>query len=472
MSRVRIYPGAVTDHSIRGLLLTDAAAGPTLQASPAGKATVESMALPPKLGPHLEGVRALRFRVTGLPAGTRCDLKAECAGAAPHATSFRTLDPGARSLEVVVASCFYEGFAYSPAYANMLRSSWCKDAAFKVLAGDNLYMDVHSRQRDSSLEDGWEETAYLYLKYWWHSAAYADVLATLPTFTTFDDHEYWNNYPEEQFWLSRSKPRMRDDYVAAGNACVDAFQVSLNPEPAAAGTRSYSISGTPLVDFFVADVRSERTRKGSGDWRMMPKAARDAMLRWIRGRERPGVLVIGQPLVIGAGGGTDYNPPAFGTEFTDLWEALGDAPWDVMVLSGDVHHSRVLELTLPGQRRVFEVVTSPASHIPTNWSTVWGSYSSQGQDAVEFPELVRYGTGSAELARHGYLFGTDASNSIATLRFDGAGGGAVDVGCRFLDLVRGGPAGATNANEGWFRSGLRPVYRRCEHDRLFKLGRR
>jgi hypothetical protein len=56
-----------------------------------------------------------------------------------------------------------------------------------------------------------------------------------------------------------------------------------------------------------------------------------ALSAWAAGLTGPGVLVVGQPLWSTAGGSTDYNPRAFVPEFQQIWRALRDAPWEILI---------------------------------------------------------------------------------------------------------------------------------------------
>lgn len=495
MARVRLVLGAVGPDSVRGLVLSDAALEPTVEIRhldgsslpvplTAGTDAIKFLpaqqlgAVAAKVQQALQPVRVYHFHQNGLAAGQTHSIRA-AAGEAASATGFQTLDPAAERLSIVVASCHYEFFEDGPRYAAVL-ATWAEAqrAAFKLLVGDNLYLDVHGRQGDKSLADGYLENAWVYLQYWWESDSYAKVLATLPSFTTFDDHEFWNNYPEEQKWLSRSRAPLRPGYLEAGTAFLDVFQTGLNPDPdPTTGGRNYRIAGAPLVDFYVADMRSRREvyRRGA---RMMPPQALADLVAWAKGLGRPGVLVLGQPLVIGAGGKTDYTPPDFSEEYEAIWQAIADCDYDILVLSGDVHHSRALALTLPGNPRrpdrigtqmVYEIVTSPASHIPTVAATATGTYGVQGRASVEFPEEPKYSDGGVRVAR--YVFGTDAKATIAVLTFT-KHGDSVRVGGTFLDLATGQPATAWPANTGFLNSGRRPELTRCESTELFFLRRR
>ena len=55
-----------------------------------------------------------------------------------------------------------------------------------------------------------------YVRHFWRSG-YADVLGYLPTFTMWDDHEFWNDYPERQAQLMRTWKNGKEYGEVAGN---------------------------------------------------------------------------------------------------------------------------------------------------------------------------------------------------------------------------------------------------------------
>lgn len=389
----------------------------------------------PDLDPHLRRQRVLPLRVEigPIPNGY-VRIEVVVGGLVATATEVAvipdTLPP--EGFTVAAATCFYDYFAGGAAsYGTALRlGRWFGKTGLAILAGDNLYMDVAPDQR--SLDDPFEEAAVRYAKYFVYGA-YPDAIGGQPTIVTWDDHELWNNYPEFQPHLSRTwSDASRTRYADAALAGIERFQAPLNP-PGVGGAFQFEI--TPL-SFFVADLRTGRTPRDRAGRSMLSVAELDAMVRWLRGLRGPGVLVVGQPLWIEKGDWRDWNPPAFEAEYAALWSALAAAPYDVLVLSGDVHHSRALALRVGG-REVFEVVTSPAVHIPTKWSTATGSYDTQDRDPVAYPGAVEVDPSlmiAPELDPRGaLLFGHAEPNTLAFLHFRPAGPDRVDVSLAFVD---------------------------------------
>lgn len=350
---------------------------------------------------------------------------------------------------VAAATCFYDYFAGGAAsYGTALRlDRWFGKTGLAILAGDNLYMDVAPDQR--SLDDPYEEAAVRYAKYFVYGA-YPDAIGGQPTVVTWDDHELWNNYPEFQPHLSRTwTAGRRKGYSDAAIAGIARFQAPLNP-PGVGGSFQFDVA--PL-SFFVVDLRTGRTPHAPVDRSMLSKAELDAIVDWLRNLKGPGVLVTGQPLWIEKGDWRDWNPPAFEAEYAALWSAIAAAPYDVMILSGDVHHSRALALRVGG-RDVYEVVTSPAVHIPTKLSTATGSYATQDTDPVDYPGTVEVDPSvMAAPEMRAFLFGHAEPNTLAFLHFRPAGPDRIDVSLAFVDhrtgdiapSISGGPCRAAPA---------------------------
>jgi hypothetical protein len=424
--------------------------------------------------------------VTGLaPATTYRVVAAAAGGSAETVITTPAATIGPDGVTIAVGSCFYGYFRQAGRYLRALRSP-CRFSppTLKLLVGDNLYLDVGPNEgRDA----GYEQTVMRYLEHYWRSP-YADALEYLPTLTTWDDHEFWNNYPESQAWLSRSwfDTPHRKEYMDAARECLEVFQNTLNPPPATgtAGHRSF-VHDLPPLSFFFADVRSNRSLYQAADRarheagrvlrEMLPEPELRAFERWCASLTGPGVLVIGQPLWIAGGGGTDYNPPAFADQYVRIWQAIAGAPHDVLILSGDVHFSRALRIELPG-RTTYEFITSPACHIPTSasvaWNAIWGTEGAQGRGEVEVPRSFpldkarSYTDLEPRLGR--YLMGTDAQNTIALLHFTPSGG-RIDVGAVMVDLETNDVARSRPADlPGWFSGSDAPAFP-CYEPHLFTL---
>ena len=151
MGFLRLITGAVTTGGARALVVTSgSAAAPTLTLTPAAAAapTVTEI-VPTDAGVHdyllQKGFRLYAAEAGALEAGQTYAATATMPGASPETRRFRV--PGdastATELSGVVASCYYDGFSRGPAYRRALQRP-CRftHPLFKVLAGDNVYVDI------------------------------------------------------------------------------------------------------------------------------------------------------------------------------------------------------------------------------------------------------------------------------------------------------------------------------------------
>lgn len=367
-------------------------------------------------------------------------------------------------LTVAAGTCFYDYFPTTGASTyrqQLVFGRWFGRPKLKILAGDNLYLDVAPGQLYRS--GAYAETAEYYTHYF-GPGAYSELLAGECTVTCWDDHEFWNNYPEQQGWLSRSWPSNREAYATAALAAIDLFQAPLNPEPTRALGRSYQFDLGPLK-IFVADTRSQRTPHDVPRPRAMHELELLALTQWARGLTGPGILVMGQPIWDGPGSNVDWMLAAFEKDYGSIWAALADAPYDIMVLSGDVHYSRAIEVRV-GRGSVFEVLTSPAVHIPSEpmvavGSLLGASLGGQGTDALTWTDSVKLDPAfglKPRLTRK--IFGHGRPNTFALLQFRGTAD-RIDVGLAFIDHQHGRVA----ASEGG-------EYQECFATTAFSLKRR
>lgn len=374
-------------------------------------------------------IRPYAVHATGLTPGTGFRLDFSSGPSSISLDSYTLPEALPRAgLTVAVGTCFFEGYKMASRLgAALAQTRLVERPALQFWGGDNVYGDVPTFRGKNSAHGHFVERYLSYLD----TTPYTYARSLTPNYTTYDDHEFWNNYPESQVWLHQSWEGAHAECSSAAIDCLRLFQASINPRGVGKGL-SYAFA-VPPVHFFFADVRSARTRHGGGGARMMDPQDFAALLHWAKHLAGPGVLVLGQPLWCNAGGYTDYNPPDFGPEYQAIWRALRDAPFDVLVVTGDVHHSRVLAIDLVGSenRKVYEFTTSPASHIPGILATVgpFGSQDRGGLNVTGRPD----NTGIAVGARA--YFGTSVPNSFGLLRFTPKPGGEVSVGAAFVDYA-------------------------------------
>jgi hypothetical protein len=292
---------------------------------------------------------------------------------------------------------------------------------FRILCGDQLYMDLSPNTGlpiVTPAPDPWKR----YVEHW-SDARFRPFLAATPTLAMADDHEFWNDYPHSNAWLLWDENRPRGPLGSRMDRAFSVFQAGLNLEasqvpakPAALASllgdqaRTFAFTAGP-GRFFFLDTRTGRTRfdgKPSGFTR--PEWL-DRATAWLGALPGPGILVVSQPVVETQVGWFalathtmgDVNLPDYQDDFARLWKALMAAPHDVLVLSGDIHWSRLYRIaagTRP-DHAVLEVISSPLSLIP-------GSQSKTGEARGK----VDWNGGSADWTS---VFANNERQSYATV---------------------------------------------------------
>ncbi len=309
----------------------------------------------------------------------------------------------------------------------------------RLLTGDQVYMDmdpftggVMSNQRP----DPWA----VYRAHW-SNPGYASFLAATPTGYLADDHEYWNDFPHGALWLKWAGDGLDNPTGRAADEAFTLYQTALNPAPGEEGAaceddrqfcRSFQLDVSPL-SILALDCRTLRTfftdepsgffRRHGPEW--------TALRRWITHLSGPGVLSISQPPVEEPASGLarffhamgDVNLPDYGEDFRDLWKEIFASEHDILVVTGDIHVSRVSRVDpigVPGAsgRRVYEIVASPLCHIRV------------GAEDEPDPSLSFDASGSLDLgysANAHTLAGSAHRRMYATLEFTRFGPG---IDCR------------------------------------------
>jgi hypothetical protein len=366
-------------------------------------------------------------------------------------------------LTLALGSCFYRFTGGGALYRRALLREWA-GSRFDLLLGlgDNLYLDIAPGQL---FEGGGAEIETLdrYVQYTFGERIEDTMdpggpLECLPLLLCCDDHEFWNNYPEQQLWLSRTSGVHYKAFQSAARACFDLFQQSVNPEPVVPrGTgkdepgRSYALelAGIPV---FVADTRSAREQQSAdGSSRMFSNEELVAFEKWTRALESPGLFVLGQPLTQLRGSRTvDFTPVDFGSQFVRILRALRTAACDVLVISGDVHFSRLAWFGASGisdgeSRRIPELICSPVCHIPSTLSSVLSSTlgfgGNIGRGALTAPLEVEATDRTQQSLQHeklrllDYEYGTSAPQCLGFLRLRRGPRQSLDADIGFLDLA-------------------------------------
>ncbi|HKU44184.1 MAG TPA: alkaline phosphatase D family protein [Polyangiales bacterium] len=485
MASIGIALGELTQDSVRALIVAQGLGStvPRVRVRPtSGAATAELILQPLRPGATIAArleerdVRVYRVRA---PVTGEVILEAEAAGA-PTARSapIRALPaqladvPG--GLSAVLATCVYYWPAYLQKFAATMRGCYGLGVTptFVFLAGDNIYLDVPkpSAQRPGDVVDR-------YLKYFLDSG-YMAARAKLPAFSTYDDHEYWNDYPERaipvSLWLSENEER---GFRAAAMQCLELFQRSINPQPIGNARFAYRVDIAPL-SILVIDTRSERDLVDAPRGQLMPEEDLLELEAWAAGLTGPGVLVLGQPLwiepvmTVGPVAG-DHNVSFFKQQYYRVCRALENAPWDILICSGDVHYSRLLRIETRSRRALYELVASPLVSIPSDWATAkqylfGGSFEPSLEHELDDTTKPPYPGWQAS-----YQMGTGNGTVFSLLNFQPAGA-AVSVGVSFVDTREGAAAKLVPETE-LGRAALFPAgtpSTSCTRVRALELGRR
>ncbi|MDN5843080.1 MAG: alkaline phosphatase D family protein [Alcaligenaceae bacterium] len=281
-------------------------------------------------------------------------------------------------LAVLFSSCFWQPDDAEGALLKAcldLIQAWEPTLAFKLLLGDQIYLDWPPDVVPWRLQRGGYELVGDRYQQYWGDDAYRAFLGLLPNLVVPDDHEFWNDYPEPQIQLPVTwQTGLRDEFAAAAREYFRAFQGFLNPE---GGEQAWTIVPLAPASLFAADTRSERSQAQHGQQQIMSAAQWAALENWQHRLRGPGLLAIGQPLLQSDGDWRDHSLSNFPAEYRRLLallrrSATGDnehgEPHNIVLLTGDIHFSRSTYATIPGVddpdfQRVYELVASASSTI-------------------------------------------------------------------------------------------------------------
>ncbi len=238
-----------------------------------------------------------------------------------------------------------------------------------LLMGDQVYLDLPTLKNfpdnEAKLARKFEAA---YGTNWTASNGLTKILASAPSISCPDDHEYWNNFPHispiiQNSWKEASRKRWR----AAADQLFDAFQV---PTPLSRG-ENLEIDIDPF-SIIILDQRTQRqtdrtTTLGSNGLKQL-EAWVDRLIR----EQKFGAVVTGQSLLdkpVGefAGKVADWMLPNY-EDYEAVVRALSklaDAGRTVLLLTGDVHWGRITKIRQAGRTRFIEIICSPTSLVTT-----------------------------------------------------------------------------------------------------------
>jgi hypothetical protein len=248
----------------------------------------------------------------------------------------------------------------------------------RFLCGDQIYMDL-SPQTGMPAAPDIPQPLFRYDAQWRDAkTSFAQFLAAAPTLVLADDHEYWNDYPHANVWLNWDKGGAGSPLAREMDEAFQVFQAGLNVPPAdvVGGVVDLEHVRTFRLDvgglsLFALDTRTRRNRYDDSWPGFAPRAWIDALGDWAAGLRAPGVLVVAQPLVEKPANAFqrrfhimgDVNLPDYWETYAELCDIVFGCPHDILILSGDIHWSRMYQITR-GERTVYEVISSPLARIP------------------------------------------------------------------------------------------------------------
>jgi hypothetical protein len=318
---------------------------PAWQQDPSGTVNYQQINLP-NLEPFKQYPLGLRINNQHVAWGELTTLPAQL----PSLT-----DP--KPFIVLLGSCFYwkdDKGAVSAAF-NRLRDNG--GAHVKFLCGDQVYLDAPYYNFTAAKHSG-DELRALFLNTYLQTFGQVggrvtlyDLLRSGGNYFSPDDHEFWNNAPNEAVAVrdSRNHPN-KEDWSRLAGEFYKVFQG--RPQP-------FTVNP---VSFFTADTRTNRDDRNG---RFMIETDLDVLVDWIGNLKGPGVLVVGQPVFTKKGGllakWADLGLPDFGWQYSRLTTALAAAKHTVVILTGDVHYGRVASCTLLNGTELIEIISSPMS---------------------------------------------------------------------------------------------------------------
>jgi hypothetical protein len=262
-------------------------------------------------------------------------------------------------LRFLIGSCFYlpdDRGQLAMAYAKLRDQD---RPHIRIMGGDQLYLDA------GELPGGPTELARTLARYrdYWQHPVHCEYLRGGITLFAPDDHDYWNDYPYFMPHLRRSWNDQWRQHAVAAETAYRLYQALGNP-----GGRKWFTLDLGIVSLFVMDTRSQRGSDARNQPRQLFDAVqRNALLQWSATLQKPGVLLSAMPLFQKPEGKflfytTDHNLLYWGPDARQIWRAVENAPFSVLVLAGDIHRGVASEWQTgpPGSvRQHYEVVSSP-----------------------------------------------------------------------------------------------------------------
>ena len=270
-----------------------------------------------------------------------------------------------KPLRVLLSSCYFNGNKRSRLAAALL-SQLDRNGLrphLRVWAGDQVYLDAPWYEfsiKTHSIAELESRHCATYARTWFDERGLAGALSSGANVFCTDDHDIWNNAPDPSAVAKDTRNReTREAWFDLARQLGNAFQGDTGT------ARRFSVS--PL-GFLVLDARVHRKEKREG---LFSKAQWQQLREWAAEKQGLGVLIVGQPIFDPATQGTgdmaDYHLADYTADYADLMNLLGQSSRSTVVLTGDVHFSRVAWASFPAggvsprERRITELISSPLS---------------------------------------------------------------------------------------------------------------
>ncbi|MFJ2683503.1 hypothetical protein ACIOYV_07155 [Pseudomonas sp. NPDC087342] len=308
-------------------------------------------------------------------------------------------------LNVLLTSCYYQpngdDKALESAVAH-LPSGY--KPHLSLMVGDQVYLDVPVIPSwRFSLEGVQKLIGQKYYKNWCSdtlgTGGLQSVLRTAPTACIPDDHEFWNNYPLDQFQLPPLAFVDKQDWSDTAMDLYAGFQLGGPAKTPQEIPGFQRIEVDPLIILLL----DTRTRRDDTFNRLMPDDAAMALQKWAddlilakqNNAPKVGVLSAGQPLFTKPPG--DFSKKYVDADLANYQqfelievqlERLASQGIPVAFLTGDVHWSRVCAARHGSQPTpmLYEVICSPSTMIPRGSLSKITLDTLRGKDWPGYPE--------------------------------------------------------------------------------------
>ena len=283
----------------------------------------------------------------------------------------------AKPFTIALGSCYWPdqdggrvGTVYRGLYEHPRDPHDSPDLTF--LTGDQVYLDVGFDLRSGVPREVRRRIAQDYARHW---QGLSDVLTRGATYMLPDDHEWYNGFPDPDpknpYLWALQDPKVRKAWEETARQGIENVQQCPVVEV-------MEFTGDLSICF--ADLRSFRKPKLGG---IMQTKDLNRVIDWAKKLEAPGVLVSPQPLIVTTNP-HEANLLDYTRDYCRLLAALGSTGHDIVVMSGDVHYGRVVNVKLGTKgATLYEVVSSPLSNL--TYLNAWFATSRNRLTPKQFP---------------------------------------------------------------------------------------